>query len=44
MYDFLDEFPFVGDYYMGSGSFEGRAKTKMGPRIYRNQWQMKLLH
>jgi hypothetical protein len=42
MYNFLDEFPFV-DNYMDSSSFEGRAKTKIGPRIYRNQRKMKLL-
>jgi len=43
MYNFLDEFPVVGDY-MGSSSFEGLAKTKMGPRIYYNRRQIKLLH
>jgi len=42
MYYFLDEFPFVDDY-MGSSSFEGSAKAKMGPRIYYNQWRMELL-
>ncbi len=42
MYDFFDEFPFVDDY-MGASSFEGCAKTKRGPRIYRNQWKIKLL-
>jgi len=42
MYNFFDEFPFVDDY-MGASSFEGCAKTKLGPRIYRNQWKMKLL-
>ena len=42
MYYFLDEFPFVDDY-MGSSSFKGRAKAKMGPRIYYNQWRMKLI-
>ncbi len=42
MYDFLDEFPFM-DNYMGTSSFKGRAKTREGPRNYRNQWKMKLL-
>ncbi len=42
MYNFLDEFPFVDDF-MGNSSFTGHAKTKIGPRIYRNQWKMKLL-
>jgi hypothetical protein len=38
----LDEFPFMDDY-MGNSSFKGRAKTREGPRNYRNQWKMKLL-
>ncbi len=42
MYDFLDEFPFTDDY-MGNGSFKGRAKTRIGPRNYRNQWKMNLI-
>ncbi len=42
MYDFLDEFPFVDDY-MGMSSFKGCAKTRKGPRNYRNQWKMKLI-
>ncbi|UCG57743.1 MAG: PDZ domain-containing protein, partial [Phycisphaerales bacterium] len=41
-YDFLDEFPFT-DNYMGAAAFRGRAGTKSGPRIYRNQWKMELL-
>jgi hypothetical protein len=42
MYRFLDEFPFV-DNYMGTGSFENRAGTEMGPRVYHNQHKMTLL-
>ncbi|MHC4244048.1 MAG: hypothetical protein ACYS3N_21830 [Planctomycetota bacterium] len=42
MYHCFDEFPFVDDY-MGTNSFERSAGTKIGPRIYRNQWKMKLL-
>jgi len=42
MYHFLDEFPFV-DNYMGTGSFEGCAGTKSGPRIYLNRFKMTLL-
>jgi hypothetical protein len=42
MYNFLDEFPFVDDY-MGTGSFKGSAKTKVGPRIYYNRSKMKLI-
>ena len=41
MYEFLDEFPFADDY-MGVGSFEGRSGTQSGPRVYRNQWRMRL--
>jgi hypothetical protein len=42
MYNFIDEFPFVDDY-MGNSSFKEKAKTRIGPRNYRNQWKMKLI-
>ena len=42
MYRLLDAFPFT-DNYMGSGSFQGRAGAELGPRVYRNRFQMTLL-
>ncbi len=42
MYRFLDESPFV-DNYMGTGSFENRAGTEIGPRVYHNRHKMTLL-
>jgi len=42
IYNFFDAFPFV-DNFMGASAFEGRANTKLGPRIYYNQWKLNLL-
>jgi len=42
MYKLLDEFPFVDDY-MGTSSFEGCAGRQIGPRVYHNRHEMKLL-
>ncbi|MBN1362739.1 MAG: PDZ domain-containing protein [Sedimentisphaerales bacterium] len=43
MYRFVDEYPFV-DEYMGAGTFEHSAGTKVGPRVYHNQYKMTLVH
>lgn len=43
MYHFGDEYPFV-DVYMGVGTFERDAGTKVGPRVYQNRYRMTLLH
>jgi len=42
MYRLLDAFPFT-DNYMGTGAFEKRAGTEMGPRVYHNRHRMTLL-
>ncbi len=42
MYHFLDEFPLVDDY-AGASSFEGRAGTEWGPRVYHNQFTITLI-
>lgn len=42
MYHLLDEFPFVDDY-AGAGSFKRDAGTKVGPRVYHNRYEMRLV-